>query len=195
MISKSLKAALAGAFLLLVAALSFTPVSNNDVWLHLRTGGLILERGAVPRAEEYTYTRAGEAIVDHEWLSQVVFASVHAIAGLDGLTLLKGLLLAATLAVVSIASFESSGSPAPAAAAAALATLGTALLIASHLFIRPHLFTLLLAAVFTWALPRLAASPTDRERWRWVAALAGLQVLWVNLHGGFVVGILLAGTH
>ena len=102
--SKILKAALAGAFLLLVAALSFTPISNNDVWLHLRTGELILERGAIPRAEEYTYTRPGEAIVDHEWLSQVAFAWTHAIAGLHGLTLLKALLLLATLAIVFRAS-------------------------------------------------------------------------------------------
>ncbi|MBI3448658.1 MAG: hypothetical protein HY049_07065 [Acidobacteria bacterium] len=194
MSSKGQRAGLAGAFLLLTAALCFTPISNNDIWLHLRTGSLILERGAVPRVEEYTYTRAGEAIVDHEWLSQIVFASAHAIAGLDGLTLLKALLFAATLAIVYRASIESAGAGAGAAAAAALATLGAALLVASHLFIRPHLFTLLFAAVFAWILPRLAAAPTDLERWLWIASLAALQLLWANLHGGFVVGILLAGT-
>jgi tetratricopeptide (TPR) repeat protein len=195
----TLRASIAVSLLVLVAALAWTPISNNDIWLHLKTGSLILERGAVPRAEEYTYTREGAPLVDHEWLSQVIFSLCFGALGLAGLSLLKTLITAATLAVVFIeAARAEPGSEPPGEAArlaaATIAATWAALLIASHLFIRPHLFTFLLAAVFAAILPRLEeAAPAARRRW--IAALLVLQVLWVNLHGGFVVGILLAALN
>ena len=45
----TLRAGLAVSLLLLVAALAWTPISNNDIWLHLKSGSLILSRGALPR--------------------------------------------------------------------------------------------------------------------------------------------------
>src|SRR5438093_13741766 len=98
--SRSLLVALAVSFLLLAVSLAWTPISNNDIWLHLKTGSLILDRGAVPRSEEYTFTRAGVPVVDHEWLSQALFALVFRIGGLGGLAFLKTLLTSATLALV-----------------------------------------------------------------------------------------------
>jgi tetratricopeptide (TPR) repeat protein len=195
----TLRAGIAVSLLALIAVLAWTPISNNDIWLHLKTGSLILERGAVPRAEEYTYTRAGTPLVDHEWLSQVIFTLCYGALGLAGLSLLKTLIVAATLAVVFVEAARAergSESPGEAArlAAATIAATWAALLIASHLFIRPHLFTFLLAALFAAILPRLEGTAPSARR-RWIAALLVLQVLWVNLHGGFVVGILLAALH
>jgi len=197
--SSTPRAGLVLSLLLLVAALSWTPISNNDIWLHLKSGSLILSRGAVPRVEEYTFTREGTPLVDHEWLSQVIFFVSYAAMGLAGLGLLKGLLLAATLGVVFIESGRAAAGEGPPGdagrlAVAAIASAGAALLVASHLFIRPHLFTFLLSALFAAILPRLG-SASPRAWWRWASALAGLQILWVNLHGGFVVGILLAAVH
>lgn len=203
------RVALLAAFALLVAVLTITPISNNDIWLHLRTGNLILERGAVPRVEEYTFTRAGEPIVDHEWLAQVLFTAAHRLVGLAGLSEAKLALAVGTVFLVFLRCRRSidgaaHGTPAgvgndphPATlhlAAAAWATLGAVLLIATHLFIRPHLFTFLLAAAFSMILPS-TDSPDRRVQARAVAALLGLQILWVNLHGGFVVGILIASIH
>ncbi|HVV48955.1 MAG TPA: hypothetical protein VHO06_04795 [Polyangia bacterium] len=38
--------------------LGCTPLADFDVWWHLRAGQLILERGAVPRLDLFTYTDA-----------------------------------------------------------------------------------------------------------------------------------------
>ena len=195
----TLRAGITLSLLLLVAVLAWTPISNNDIWLHLKTGSLIVSRGAVPRAEEYTFTREGSPLVDHEWLSQAIFSLCYGAFGLAGLSLLKSLVTAATLAVVFVgaarAAPEGKGPEEGARlAAATIATAGAALLIASHLFIRPHLFTFLLAAIVAAILPHLETA-TPRGRRFWIVALVLLQVLWVNLHGGFVVGILLAAVH
>ena len=182
---------------LLAAPLAITSISSNDIWLHLETGALILERGEVPRAEEYTFTRAGSPIVDHEWLAQVIFALAEQAGGLGALILLKFLLTAATLVLVGLAAVrEMPGGLLPEGsrgALAALALVGAALLLATHLFLRPHLFTLLLAA--GWPLLLRRSGGRGAGRLRTIALLVALQILWANLHGGFVVGILLAAVH
>lgn len=185
------------AVAVLAAPLAITPVSSNDIWLHLVTGSLVLDRGAAPRVEEYTFTRAGTPVVDHEWLAQALFAAARRAGGIPALILLKYLLTAAILAVVwmaSVAALRSSGAEEDRApAAAALSLGGASLLLATHLFLRPHLFTLLFAGLFALILQRLRRG---RIRFgRALLLLLPLQVLWANLHGGFVVGILLAGIH
>jgi hypothetical protein len=197
-------AALLAAFGVLLAGLALTPISNNDVWLHLKTGSLILERGAVPRAEEYTFTQEGAPLVDHEWLAQLLFAAVHAWAGVAGLQALKLLLAAAAAALVhaactgaaaGAAGVEGGGRGGPVGlAVAALVTAASCLLMGTHLFIRPHLFTFVLAAGFARLLP-VVDGRGGAAALRAAAALVLLEAAWANLHGGFVVGILLAALH
>jgi hypothetical protein len=199
----------AAAPILLAAVLSFNPISNNDIWLHLTSGRLILERLSVPRVEEYTFTREGASLVDHEWLAQVIFTLFDAEWGPAGLHLLKTAVPVALISLLLVAAVRRARPPAPSGAnpwvvpAATLATAAAALMVATHLHLRPHLFTLLMAAVFVLILPRLSlpggkddAPDPSAERSRWIAVglLAALQVLWVNLHGGFVIGIVLAGV-
>ncbi len=226
MADRSLRAAMLAAFLLLAASLAVTPISNNDIWLHLKSGELILERMAVPRVEEYTFTRAGSPIVDHEWLAQALFALAMRVGGLMALTWLKLGLTAAALGILYVSvrrhaatsegaapggdgnardgartgtdsAAESRSTPEDTPAAdwsrvAAMATTAVAaLLMATHLFLRPHLFTFLLAAAYVLILPS-AGAPDAGVRRRNLGLLVLLQILWVNLHGAFVVGILLA---
>jgi hypothetical protein len=210
MADRPLRAATLVAFLLLAASLAVTPISNNDIWLHLKSGDLILERLAVPRVEEYTFTRAGSPLVDHEWLAQALFALVMRVTGLTGLIYLKLGLTAAALgsiyvsvrrrAVARIGGSAGGGTDAVAEnaaladwsrVAATATTAVAALLLASHLFLRPHLFTFLLAAAYVSILS-LAGAPEAGLRRRNLVLLVLLQILWVNLHGAFVVGILLA---
>src|SRR5512136_1431174 len=63
-------------FACLAGVFAFGPFANNDLWLHLKTGSLILEQGRVPRADAYTFTRAGAPYVAHEWLAELLLASL-----------------------------------------------------------------------------------------------------------------------
>ncbi|HEY3176959.1 MAG TPA: hypothetical protein VGK94_14490 [Candidatus Polarisedimenticolia bacterium] len=174
----------AGAVLLaLVLAVGVNPLTNNDIWLHLTTGRLILERGAVPRVDEYSFTRAGAPYIAHEWLAQILFWEVFRAAGTTGLILLKPAALAAVATLVALASRKLGAGPAATFWAAALAVAS----MASHLFVRPHLLTFVMLAAATLMLVHLR----DGSR-RALPALLALQVLWANLHGGFILGFGLA---
>jgi hypothetical protein len=180
------RAAAAGlaALLALVAAMTVAPVTNNDVFLHLTTGRLVVETGRVPRVDDYSALARGRPFVAHEWLAGVVFHLAHRAAGWGGLVALK-LALAAGLASILYAAARGAGAAAP----VALPALALAMVLAgARLLERPHLFTYLGTAAFLLVLAR---RQTGRPAPLWI--LPGIQVLWANLHGGFILGPLVAG--
>ena len=61
----------AAALGILVVALTFTPITNNDLFLHLLTGRLVLETHEVPRVDDYSALARGRPYVAHEWLAAV----------------------------------------------------------------------------------------------------------------------------
>ncbi len=58
-----------------------------------------------------------------------------------------------------------------------------------HFLARPHLFTLLLLPICLWMVE---ADRRNHTRWIWL--LVPLTALWTNLHGGFLVFLVLLGT-
>ncbi len=48
----------------LMAILQAKQLNPGDVWWHLRIGQQIVERGAIPTTDEFTFTRAGEVWVN-----------------------------------------------------------------------------------------------------------------------------------
>ncbi|MDD5657606.1 MAG: hypothetical protein PHF00_10180 [Elusimicrobia bacterium] len=155
----------------------FFPLFNPDLFWHLSAGRWMIERHRLPRADFLSFSAGGLPWTDFEWLSQLVFAAVHAAAGMAGLWLLKALALAGSWLWLDGMLARRGLTPAP--RAAALAAWSAVLLPYSD--IRPELFSLLL---FMWLIRRLeCAGPPS-----WLASF-GLFALWANLHGGFAAGL------
>src|SRR4051794_33597837 len=78
-------------FLVVASALHFLGgnVADPDLWGHVRYGEMILDGHGLPRADIFSYTAAGAPFYDHEWLSDLVFASLYRIGGSAALVLLK----------------------------------------------------------------------------------------------------------
>jgi hypothetical protein len=78
------KPLVAFAFLSLAVYLAFVTlfqISNNDIWIHLRTGEYVLAHFGVPSTDPYSFTAAGRPYVAHEWLAGVLFYLVYHWAG------------------------------------------------------------------------------------------------------------------
>ncbi|HSM08686.1 MAG TPA: hypothetical protein VLA33_06680 [Gemmatimonadota bacterium] len=156
---------------------------DGDGARHIRLGYEILERGQVLQTDVLSHTRAGDPIVLHEWLSEVALAWANGAAGLPGVAVLATLLF--TVAVWAVYwSAEELGALRPLALLVGLLAL---LLHSIHLLPRPHLFTTALAAVYMVLLLRFART----ARWATLAPLPVLMVVWANLHGGFLLGLVL----
>src|SRR5208337_5455598 len=75
-------------------------VTDPDVWWHLRTGQIILQTHHVPQVDPYSFTRAGQPWIDHEWLSQVLIYLLYRAGGWGALSIIFGAVAATALLLV-----------------------------------------------------------------------------------------------
>jgi hypothetical protein len=176
----------------LVAALSLglavlvqmTPVGDNDLWWLLETGEYMVATRTLPTTDPFTWTAQGAPWVNHAWGFELVLYGIYAAAGLGGLIALQALFALATFAVMS---WTLSRDGIPAAWGAVLIIAG-ALITKGFWAPRPQLVTYLGLAIL-WAIVReYREGRGDRLRW-----LPVLTLVWVNLHGGFLVGLAVLG--
>ena len=151
---------------------------DPDMWWHLRTGKDIAATKSIPHTDNYSFTKAGSEWITHEWLSEILMYGIYRAAGLGGLVFVfSGMITIAFLIVYR----RSPGRPYLAGLAVLLAALSSTPLFG----IRVQMITLLLASVYLALLDRFARAGQTRVLW-W---LPPLMVLWVNLHGGFALGL------
>lgn len=172
-----------------VSLLLMPPMMNGDGDLgrHITIGRSILERGSIPTSDLFSHTMQGEPLVSHEWLSQSLFALAHRAAGLDGVAWLTAGVLALAYSALA-AGMRHLGIGAAWALAGTLLAAGAGWL---HALTRPHIFTLLFFTLFFLLLESYRSS----GRWRLLLPLPFLMVVWVNLHGAFISGIVLVALY
>ncbi len=158
-------------------------VTDPDFWWHLRTGQYIFETGTIPRADLFSFTYAGREWVTHEWLSELMIYAVYKFAGWTGLVVAFALLVTAAFGVSYRACERRGAHPLSAWMAVMLGAWATAPVWG----VRPQMFSLLLASIFIAILYRYGREGRVRVLW----LLPPLMLLWVNLHGGYVLGLAL----
>lgn len=150
------------------------PLHDNSFLTHVATGRIILDRGAVPSTDPYTFTASGEPWVVQSWLASVVYAGLESIAGLEALRAFAGL-AAGTLAAVAWRILRPiDGLVARLAIGSLFVAVGAGLWAE-----RP-----LMVGLVAFALVVLAAEGGLDPRW-----LVPLGWLWVNAHGSFPLGL------
>src|SRR6185503_4613823 len=162
------------AFTFLVAS---RPLSDGDFWFHLKTGEYVWNTGLVPKQELFSFTAYGNPWIAHGWLSGVIFYAVYSKVGLYPLMFIFALLATFAFWIVFR---RTVGHPLVVGFAIVLGIF-TAL---PNLGVRPRIFSLLFASIFLALLTNYAQYGKGRAIW-W---LVPLMVLWVNLHGGFIIG-------
>ncbi|MBN7796442.1 hypothetical protein [Parahaliea mediterranea] len=165
---------LAGAVLFL--SFGYTEMMGSDLWWHLAGGREILDQGSLWLRDTWSYTAAGERWRNHEWLSDLLFYGWQQAFGTASLVYWKWLVMLACYGGLQALLYRLSGSH-PAALLLALLALAVA---APFIDMRPHLYSLLCTVVLLHL--GLNRAPL------WQFAL--LFLLWVNLHGGFIFGLL-----
>lgn len=165
-----------GLGLLVMAARA---VHDPDVWWHLRSGQEIVASHHVPRRDIFSYTRYGQAWIAHEWLSEVIFFLIFRAASWAGLMVAFAGVIAGTFLLLYR---QCAGRPYIAGLMVALGAMATV----PSWGVRPQMFSMLLAAVFLWLLDKARRHDPAQLRFLWWMPL--LMLLWVNLHGGFLLG-------
>jgi hypothetical protein len=172
-----LDALLALSLAVAAALLGCQPLGDPDVWWHLRSGEWIVEHCRVPKLDPFTFASADRLWVDLHWLFQVVLALVYRVVGVPGIILLKAAISGLTLLVIRAARGRNWPTW-----ISVVAWLPAVYLIACRAAPRPEIVSVLLLAVY----PAILFHCDQHPALVWV--LPPLQVLWVNVHGLFVLG-------
>jgi hypothetical protein len=156
---------------------------DPDTYLHIAVGRWIIAHGAVPHHGIFSGTVPQAAWVAHEWLGEVLLAWLFDTFGWAGLVAVTAFCVAAAVAML-LRELLRSLLPVHAMIATALAVT----LVIPHVLARPHVFALPILVI--WVAGLVWARGEDRAPRAWLSAL---MVLWANLHGGYLLGLGLAG--
>ena len=176
------------AFLLMVLATLTVHkrFDDPDMWWHLKMGQIIWTTHTIPTHDIFSYTTNHHATVPQEWLGEVTIYLAYKFAGLSGMMLWLCIFSSALLIAGYILCFLYSGN-------LKIAFLGAGcvwLFSTVGLSVRPQMIGYLLLIV------ELILIHLGRTRNpRWFFALPFLFALWVNCHGSFFLGIVIAGAY
>ncbi len=156
-----------------------TPIHNGNFFWHLRNGEDILDTGVIRTEDPFTWTAEGCHWLQQEWLSEVLFAASYRVGGEAGPILLKGLaVMAAVLLATGAAGRLGAGWK-----GVVLVGVAWLALAQGRWVVRPHVLTILMFSLYLYLTARGTGGLL-----RSLLVFVPLQVVWVNLHAGFMAG-------
>lgn len=158
---------------LAIAAAAFLMPAQNDTWWHLKAGHDIWLSGRVLLRDAFSFTVNGRFWPNHEWLSQVLFYALYSVGGLPLLTVGCATAVIAAWGIV----WRLTQGPPRLKCLLIIVVLGSA---TTTWTLRPQALSLLFVAATVALL--------SRRRYVW---LPPLFLVWANLHGAVLTGMLL----
>jgi hypothetical protein len=157
---------------------------DSDAGWHIRTGEMILRARTLPRTDPYSFTRAGAPWFAWEWCGDVLMGVVHREAGLRGIAILYGAMIAATVWLWFALHWAVKGDFLVACAMAPLMLTTCGL----HWLARPHVIGWLFLLIAVW----WAETASLRFDWRQAAGVALFAAAWANFHASFFLAPVIA---
>jgi len=153
--------------------------ADPDLWGHVRFGQDILASHHLPGTDAYSFT-SDRPWINHEWLAEVAMALAFNVGGASGLNLLRLVVIGLSLLLV----WSHLEDVDDLLRLQLVAVAGTGVLLRVHPF-RPQVFSVWLFALMLWLITRAER----RDSMAPLVAVPLIMIPWVNLHGGWIVGI------
>ncbi len=179
------------------------PLINYDLWWHLKAAQGIVRDLALPHADSFSFTAAGRPWTYHSWLSGLALLGVWNLGGVAGLIVFRAAMMAAALTIAWFAARDRGVGP----GLASVLVLAACLQLHLRALARPYLFSFVFFMVFVLILQRARGPRAQAEEsgapgvrdflWGHAGHLVLLPVLnlvWVNMHAGFISGWLVLGA-
>jgi len=178
-------------FLILFACLYYLSnapllLAHYDLGWHLAAGDLIRDQGHIPLRDPWSFTAAEKQWYNLSWLWDVIASAIFDVAGFQGLVfsvIACGALIVGYLASICLGSGASAIAVCIAVLCAGVIYPSFATVPNIYLAASPNTATMLISVIFHGECFR-------KTRCLWLPLL---MVLWTNLHGGFLIGLLIVG--
>jgi hypothetical protein len=177
-----------GALCLAVGAawVGLAPMGDWDVWWHMKTGHLALERASTLPEDPFSLLRQGQPWRYKDLGADVLLALLDRAGGQWGLAAFK---LCASMGAAALALRLAARRAGP--SVALLAASAAFWILSFRVTERPEAFSLLLFPALLWLL-----DPDEGRElgWREVGGGVVLQLMWANLHRACVLGLVFWGA-
>jgi len=128
----------------------------------------------------YSYTEPDRPFANHHWLSGALFYVLYLVIGWNGMIIFKVAVLLLTFAIIFWMTAKSNNFW-----LVSLCSILSIFILVSRTGLRPEIFSYLFVAVFLFLLMDFQRKPESNK----IFLLVPLQLLWVNLHLFFGVGV------
>ncbi len=159
---------------------------DGDLGRHITIGNYILANKTIPTRDLFSHTMSGQSLVPHEWLAQILFSAANSLLGLNGVVILTITIIAVTFTLT----YREISARNTFRLVALFAGLWAAMASSLHWLARPHIFTFLFLAIWSYQLEHIAEKKSQRI---WIFPL--LMLIWVNTHGAFIAGFVVLGAY
>ncbi len=157
----------------------------DDLPREINNGKLIIQGNLdVLTKNFYSYTEPNQPFANHHWLSGVLLYIMDQTIGFSGMVVLKTILLLLAFTLLFLTAMRKANFW-----LVVLCSIPSILILRERTMVRPEMFSYFLIAVFLFLLTNLNKHPESKK----VLWLIPLQLLWVNLHLFFGIGILMTG--
>ena len=171
-------------FICLVNADGMPLLADPDSHWHIAVGNWMLAHRTVPDVDPFSFTFLGEPWIAKEWFSQLLLALAYDGLGWMGVVALGAAAVAASFALF-LRLLLRDLRPLP----ALMFTIGAAVMMAPHILARPHVLAFPFMLIWIAGLVRAVEERRGPEPLLLLAML-----FWANMHGGFTLGLMLAGA-
>jgi tetratricopeptide (TPR) repeat protein len=165
-------------------------IADPDFWWHLKTGEWIWQQKAIPHVDPFSYTFRGAEWINYEWFFHALIYPIYNLGGFGGLIIFEVIFVLLTLLVLFFACRNVDGGK----RWLTITILFVALLVVRGRFaVRPQIISFLLLALYLYLLILHRAEGITTRRL--ILFLIPAHILWVNIHGSFLLGIFLVGAY
>jgi len=161
-------------------------VGDPDIAWHIKAGELIRELGTIPQTDPWAYTSNNEQWFNISWLFDVIISYINDFIGIGGLISIFAVSGAILVAITCNICIKRNAN----ILAILLISLLTGILFTMGIIIRPQIITFISALIFYIILQKTNDAPSPT-----LFILPFIMLLWVNVHGGFLLGFLFLGAY
>lgn len=156
---------------------------DPGTFFHIAAGEYMLNSGRLIYHDMFSFTKYGEDWVAHQWLGELIMALMHRVGGLDALLVMTVSAVALLYSWLALKIYKSGMNE----------VLGTLILMIAfaasshHFHIRPHILSILILAI---TFGKLCDVEFNRASMKTLFWLMPLFIVWTNIHGGVLGGLL-----
>ena len=169
--------------LLLILIMAVRTPLETDMWWHLRAGEETLLNKEVYSVDTFSFTREGADWINHSWLSQVLMLLIFRAGSYYGLSFWVGVCAVLSMLFVYM---QMKGHPLLRSTVLLFAAVVSSVVWSP----RPQIHTLVLFSLLTYLIFKYKGT----KEFKYLIWILPIFILWGNLHGGYVLGIILLGS-